>query len=55
MSYGKKVSLEDIYREGITGVGQQDIEFAKELGYKIKLLAIAIDRERPLRRGFTRP
>jgi len=44
LSYGKKVKLEDIYREGITGVSQQDIEFAKELGYKIKLLAIAIER-----------
>ena len=45
LSYGKRVRLEDIYREGITGVSQQDIEFAKELGYKIKLLAIAIQRE----------
>ena len=44
LSYGKKVNLEEIYREGITGVSQQDIEFAKELGYKIKLLAIAIER-----------
>jgi homoserine dehydrogenase len=44
LSYGKKVKLEDIYREGITGVSQQDIEFAKELGYKIKLLAIAMER-----------
>jgi homoserine dehydrogenase len=40
LSYGKRVRLDDIYREGITGVSQQDIEFAKELGYKIKLLAI---------------
>ncbi len=44
LSYGKRVRLDDIYREGITGVSQQDIEFAKELGYKIKLLAIAIQR-----------
>jgi homoserine dehydrogenase len=44
LSYGKRVSLDEIYREGITGISQQDIEFAKELGYKIKLLAIAIQR-----------
>ena len=44
LSYGKRVNLEDIYREGITGVSQQDIEFARELGYRIKLLAIAIER-----------
>jgi homoserine dehydrogenase len=45
LSYGKKVQLEDIYREGISGISQKDIEFAKELGYKIKLLAIARERE----------
>ena len=45
LSYGKKVNLEDIYREGITEISQMDIEYAKELGYRIKLLAIAIQRE----------
>lgn len=44
LSYGKRVTLEDIYREGITGISQKDIEFARELGYKIKLLAIARQR-----------
>lgn len=41
LSYGKKVNLEDIYREGISQISRQDIDFAKELGYRIKLLAIA--------------
>ncbi|MFB3924929.1 MAG: homoserine dehydrogenase [Syntrophales bacterium] len=45
LSYGKKVRLEDIYREGISGIEQKDIEFARELGYRIKLLAIAIQRK----------
>jgi len=45
LSYGKSVRLDDIYREGITSVSPQDIEFAGELGYKIKLLAIAGRRE----------
>ncbi len=45
LSYGKSVRLDDIYREGITSVSPQDIEFAGELGYKIKLLAIAARRE----------
>jgi len=44
LAYGKKVNLNDIYREGITDISQQDIVFAKELGYRIKLLAIAILR-----------
>jgi homoserine dehydrogenase len=41
LSYGKRVKLDEIYHEGISQITQQDIEFAKELGYKIKLLAIA--------------
>ncbi|MDD5170952.1 MAG: homoserine dehydrogenase [Syntrophales bacterium] len=44
LAYGKKVNLSDIYREGITGISQQDIEFAKEFGYRIKLLALAFHR-----------
>lgn len=44
LAYGKKVSLESIYREGISGISLQDIQLAKELGYRIKLLAIAILR-----------
>jgi homoserine dehydrogenase len=35
------VDLKNIHTEGITRVGQQDIAYARELGYRIKLLAIA--------------
>jgi homoserine dehydrogenase len=45
LAYGKRVSLDDIYTEGISEIGHQDIEFAKELGYRIKLLALASRRE----------
>lgn len=45
LAYGKKVRLDEVYREGITGITDQDIEFAKELGYRIKLLAIAAQRD----------
>jgi len=48
LSYGKKVHLNDLYREGITQICEQDIEFARELGYRIKLLAIAIRRDREI-------
>ncbi|MCK9274741.1 MAG: homoserine dehydrogenase [Syntrophales bacterium] len=44
LSYGKRVRLEDIYREGISNLDRQDVEFASQLGYRIKLLAIAIQR-----------
>ncbi|MEW6334759.1 MAG: homoserine dehydrogenase [Thermodesulfobacteriota bacterium] len=45
LSYGKKVRLDGFYREGITRISDQDIAFARELGYRIKLLAVAISRE----------
>ncbi|HPC02389.1 MAG TPA: homoserine dehydrogenase [Syntrophales bacterium] len=44
LSYGKRVRLEEIHREGISRITGQDVEFARELGYKIKLLAIAFER-----------
>ena len=45
LAYGKKVRLDDIFREGIANISEQDIEFGRELGYRIKLLAIAIKRD----------
>ncbi|MBI4684060.1 MAG: homoserine dehydrogenase [Nitrospirae bacterium] len=41
LSYSIPLSFNEIYKEGITKITAQDIEFAWELGYKIKLLAIA--------------
>lgn len=41
LAYGIPLSYEKVYTEGITRIGPLDIEFARELGYKIKLLAIA--------------
>jgi homoserine dehydrogenase len=35
------IDLKDIHTEGITRVTAQDIDFARALGYRIKLLAIA--------------
>ncbi len=42
LAYGCKVNLNDIFREGISAISRQDVVFAKELGYRIKLLAIAV-------------
>jgi len=36
---GKRVDFEDIYTEGITNISQKDIQYAKALDMKIKLLA----------------
>jgi len=41
LAFGKIVSIKDIFIEGISQVSASDIAYAKELGYEIKLLAIA--------------
>ncbi len=41
IAFGARVSLDDVYVEGITNISSEDIEYARELGYVIKLLAIA--------------
>ncbi|MDI6744152.1 MAG: homoserine dehydrogenase [Thermodesulfovibrionales bacterium] len=41
LAYDIPFSFNDVYKEGITRITSQDIGFAGELGYKIKLLAIA--------------
>jgi homoserine dehydrogenase len=41
LAFRTSVDLKDIYTEGITAVTQQDVVNATELGYRIKLLAIA--------------
>lgn len=40
LAYGTPVAFKDIYTEGISKITPLDIDFARELGYKIKLLAI---------------
>lgn len=40
ISFNKKVSIDKIYREGITNIKEQDIQSAKDLGYRIKLIAM---------------
>ncbi len=40
LAYGIPLSYDDVYKEGITRITAQDIAFASELGYKVKLLAI---------------
>ncbi len=39
LAYGFCVPLEDVYVEGLRGIASEDIEYAMELGYRIKLLA----------------
>jgi homoserine dehydrogenase len=41
IAFDSLVTADDVYREGIAGVTRQDIEFARRLGYVVKLLAVA--------------
>ncbi|WP_303722586.1 homoserine dehydrogenase [Malonomonas rubra] len=40
LCFGTKVDFDNVYTEGITKVAAIDIQFATQMGYKIKLLAI---------------
>jgi len=41
LAYGTQVDFENVYIEGIRDVSALDIAFAKEFGYRIKLLGVA--------------
>ena len=41
IAFSTRVSVDDVYVEGITNITTEDIGYAKELGYVIKLLGIA--------------
>ena len=43
IAFGARVVAGDVYREGITGITADDIASARDLGYVVKLLAIAED------------
>jgi len=45
LAFHTRVRISDIYREGITNITPEDIAFGKELGYTLKLLAIAKKHE----------
>ncbi len=41
IAFNTRICLDDVYVEGITNITPADIEYATELGYVVKLLAIA--------------
>jgi len=48
LAFHTKVRPEDIYREGISQLSSRDFQYAQELGFAIKLLAIAKDNDREI-------
>jgi len=51
LAYGNYIDFKDVYVEGIRNVDKLDVELGKELGYTLKLLAIAkkVDSEIEIR------
>lgn len=45
IAFGKRIKIENVYREGITKISPDDMAAANEMGYKIKLIASAELRE----------
>jgi homoserine dehydrogenase len=43
MAFNSRVTLDDVYAEGIAGITPADITFGRDFGYVIKLLAVAKD------------
>jgi homoserine dehydrogenase len=43
IAFETRVHVEDIYREGITRLAPRDMQYARQLGYAIKLLAIGAE------------
>ena len=48
LAFHTEVSPDDIYREGISKLTSRDFQYAQELGFAIKLLAIAKDNDREI-------
>jgi homoserine dehydrogenase len=45
VAFGAHIAGEDVYREGISRITPRDIAYARDLGYVVKLLAIARRRD----------
>jgi homoserine dehydrogenase len=48
LSFGTKVNLDFVYREGISNIKAVDIEYARKFGYVIKLLAVGKEADNKL-------
>lgn len=45
IAFNSRITLDDVQVEGIENISPDDIEYARELGYAVKLLAIAKENE----------
>ena len=42
IAFGYEIGLEDIFVQGLDGIAKDDIRYGREMGYRLKLLAIAL-------------
>ncbi len=45
LAFNSKICIENVYREGITGIDKKDIAYGKSMGYTLKLLGIGKNTE----------
>lgn len=55
IAFNSRVTKEEVYKQGITGITARDIVYARELGYCIKLIAYAARKENKGIYAFVRP
>jgi len=48
IAFHTRVRLQDVYVEGITKITPRDLQYAKELGYAIKLLGVAREEDKQI-------
>jgi homoserine dehydrogenase len=46
LAFGTKVNQEAVYVEGISSIASEDLEAADELGYRVKLLGVAVKTDK---------
>lgn len=51
IAFGQRINTKDITKEGITNISKEDIDYARELGYSIKLLASAVKNNNEIELG----
>ena len=49
LAWGRSLPPDTIYREGIEGIESKDLRYARELGFRVKLMAMATEQPEGLR------
>ena len=55
LAFGTKVAQSAVYVEGISSITPEDLRAAEELGYRVKLLGVAVRTAKGTSSGCTRP